>query len=62
MPVMTCSCGYKTNSACSNYWLEKDKSKMKCYARIVDGEWQKGCGYDEGTNFDRQFADDLINK
>ena len=69
MPIATCKCGYQTNSATSNYWLLYgigDKAEMvgptKCWARIIDGKWEKGCAFDEADEFDKKFALTLIGK
>lgn len=64
MPAFTCSCGEQTNSACSNYFQAKVDNeympKFECYARMINGKWQKGCAYDRAHTFDRNFADKLI--
>lgn len=55
MPTDTCrGCGRITNSATSDYWLNKtSEGKPKefgvateCYAAFVDGVWVEGCKYD----------------
>ena len=62
MPSLICDCGGNTNSACSNHFVKEDGEKTKCYAKIEDGKWSKGCDYDNSGFFDRHFADKLIKE
>lgn len=62
MPVGPCGgCGKQTNSATSNWWFTEDHIPTKCYARHVDGKWERGCGYDGADPFDQTYADKLIS-
>ena len=58
MPAIECiKCGGLTNTAVSN-WLHpksrEDGKAHECYAKVVNGKWVKGCGYDN--------CDDLYTK
>jgi len=52
MPQIKCEgCGRITNTACCNAFEEKPWGKTtKCYQAYVNGEWVKGCGFDELPN------------
>ena len=60
MPIIDCpSCGEKTNTAlCMGFWTSEPKAK--CIARIVNGRYEKGCGYDTAHVSDKKYADGLV--
>ena len=61
MSIIDCpNCGNKTNTAvCTELW---DKEKARCVAKIEDGKFVKGCGYDVASEFDRNFANKQIKR
>ena len=63
MSEIECQCGYKTNTALSD-WVDVigTGKAEKCYARWseVDKCWIKGCATDKG--FMRNFADKTIER
>jgi hypothetical protein len=67
MPIINCpNCGEKTNTAvCPGWW---DKARLaKCTVRLAyqsgyGNRYVKGCGYDELSDFDKKFADELISE
>lgn len=61
MPSAKCKCGYVTNSAVSNYATVKPFGEpTECYARMVEGKWQRGCAYDRASEFMKEFVNDLV--
>jgi len=64
MPVMKCIlCSHQTNSIVSKYWMFEDGFAHGCFARLdKDGKWEKGCHYAFADNFEKTFADDLVNR
>lgn len=66
MPSVTCArCEGKTNSAISEYWTHKPFAEgiaHGCYAKWVNDHWERGCLYEQGSQFEKHMADDMINK
>ena len=64
MPIVNCPrCGAKTNTAiCAGWWDVENREKAKCTGKIVDGKYEKGCGYETASDFDRKFVDGLLKK
>lgn len=63
MPAIKCAnCGQLTNSTLSEFWDHASRNGMasKCYARLVNGRWVKGCAYSECNGFQRDFVDNVI--
>lgn len=55
------TCHHETNSYVSNYAFNNNKDiATKCYARFIDGKWEKGCAYNEADDRKRKFVDKLI--
>ena len=65
MPAVRCdNCGGLTNSTLSEYWDQahtQDGKALKCYAKLVNGKWVRGCAYYECDGFQKKFADNVIN-
>jgi hypothetical protein len=62
MSVGKClGCGELTNSCTSDWWLTPDRKPHKCYVRWINNKPEKGCGYNDGSKFDREFADKIIS-
>ncbi len=72
MPSITClSCGHVTNSSISNYTSDMEPdfvtpkecfTTTRCYARIINNEWVRGCGYYHTIPIMQKLADSLINR
>lgn len=74
MPVVKCQCGNTTNTAVSDYWAarsfdplqpgitETDKVANECYAALVNGKWEKGCGFDRAAPDIKKFVLELIRR
>ena len=67
--MLTCKCGYKTNTALSYQADYKDDKAEYCYARIGigigeigGGKWVKGCGYDRAPQETKELVDSLVSK
>jgi hypothetical protein len=61
MSTIACvGCGRMTNTAVSNHIYNKQGKADSCYAAFVNGEWVKGCGFNEASDFDKSFALKLI--
>ena len=66
MPSIRClGCGGQTNTTLCDYidhWIETGKMEaVRCYARWEDGQWVKGCGYDDAhSEFAQEFAEKII--
>lgn len=62
MPIIDCpSCREKTNTAlCLGLWTSEPKAK--CIARIVNGRYETGCGYDTARVSDKNYADMLVRE
>ena len=61
MSVVNClTCGHVTNTTLCNYWDAPGQGATECYARKVNGRWERGCGYDQATVFEKGFADEII--
>lgn len=62
MPTATCKCGRITNSTVSNYWDTKGEP-TECYAAWDEAKarWVEGCALGKGSDFERAFAQGLIN-
>lgn len=54
-------CKAWTNTALANHIYSKDNMADVCYARYVEGQWEKGCGYETADAFSRRFADGIIS-
>jgi hypothetical protein len=64
MSIGKCNrCGETTNSATSNlnYRANPPVWYDGCYARHVNGKWERGCIYDDAGPFEKAFADSVIN-
>lgn len=64
MPSAKCKgCGHSTNSTTSNYWFVKPIGEpTECYARFVDGKWEKGCAYDKADSMTKSLVDGIIKE
>lgn len=59
MAMTTCkNCNKRTNTAVLDYEQEK------CVATFSDEtkKYVKGCGYETASDFDKKFADSVINR
>lgn len=62
MPAVICrNCGQITNTALSDWINSKDEKADTCYARLSKNKWEKGCCYDNGDNFIKQYVNKLLN-
>lgn len=67
MPAVKCRCGAVTNSALSEYWTRENQAVNEadgCYAKWVNGKYEKGCLYDltPVNAFMRKMADRMIKE
>ena len=67
MPAVKCRCGAVTNSVLSEYWTRENQSVDEaegCYAKWVNGKYEKGCLYDQTpkNRFMRKMADRMIKE
>lgn len=63
MPTIICrGCGQTSNTALSNWMHSKDDKADACYARLSENKWEKGCGYDKGDHFTKQYVNKLIHQ
>jgi len=62
MSAMICNkCGGTTNSAVCD-WQLKDKMVLECYAKVENGVWVKGCGYDNCDIYTIEGVNELLGK
>ena len=65
MSILVCKkCGAITNTVVCDYDFRKmEEGAIRCYAKLVDNKWMKGCGFDanESDNaFIKAYAMHLI--
>lgn len=63
MPVVKCrNCGYDTNTALSkiNFRTRPYIIADGCYARFINGKWERGCCYETALEYKKKFIDELV--
>jgi hypothetical protein len=68
---MTCkNCNSITNTTVCEWDFETVEfdAKMengiaeKCFARFVNGKWERGCAYDQADEFTKHFVNGLVDE
>ena len=65
MSGMICdNCGRQTNTALCD-WVNRephDGRADRCFLAYVDGEWVKGCAYDDANGFEKHYPDTILSE
>lgn len=64
MPIIICAkCGRATNTAVSDHINRKpyDGKADRCFVAHEDGRWVKGCSYDDANEYEKHYADKVLN-
>lgn len=64
MSALVCErCGGLTNTAVADHMFKfQDNRATRCFAKFVEGQWGKGCAYEEASNYEKEMADALIRQ